>query len=202
MNEYIKLINTGEIIKNEFYYLETHGKNTQNSFYKDVKIQNFMTFANLNTQIHMPNFIQREMPYNIIYSEAHLEEYRSTFYPEYPSRLASFFVFDSLESVKKYKESNNQYQNNKIFRLKLKGNYKISKHNMEYISVLRTVYNTPIFEQVINNFNIISKYWMGEGSDFDYSMFNSTFGIIPPTFEYMIEGEFESTPIDDIFDAL
>lgn len=186
----VKIFNTGEIVKNEFYVLNTPGKNTQNSDWKDIKIQNFITFYNVTMNIQLPNFIKNALPIGLIDTERLLDEYRQKYFPVYPSRFACFFVFGSIEDAKKYKEDSYKNQNYQIYKVQIVSeNYKVTKHNMEYVSVLRTTYNYDIFQRILAEENLIYRYWIGEASDFDYSKYNSKIGIIKPLFEYLVEGE-------------
>lgn len=196
--EYVKVFNTDEIIKNEFYILNTPGKNTQNSQWKDIKIEQFKMFFNVTMYAQIPNFIRNILPINHIDTERLLEDYRQNNFPNYPSRLACFFVFDNIDDVKKYKEDSHKNKDYKIYKIQISSNdYKITKHNMEYVSVLRVTYGYDIFTSIIEDEKLIHKYWSGEASNFDYSKYGSNNGIIQPLFEYLIEGEYTATLISD-----
>lgn len=197
----IKILNTGDNIKNEFYALNTPGKNTQNSVYKDFKIRDFIIFYNLFMNLDMlqiPNYIKISLPFYIIETEKLLEAHRQENFPEFPSRLACFFIFGNIEDAKRYRDVYHKGKDNKIFKIQISTNtYKVTKHNMEYVSVLRTTYNSDIFTPIIQNENLLHKYWKGEAQDFDYSKYNNNNGVIKPLFEYLIEGEYIVTPLED-----
>lgn len=196
--EYVRVFNTNEIIKNEFYILNTPGKNTQNSQWKDIKIEQFKIFFNVIMHAQIPNFIRNVLPINHIDIERLLEDYRQNNFPNYPSRLACFYVFDNIDDVKKYKEDSHKNKDYEIYKIQISSNdYKITKHNMEYVSVLRVTYGYDIFTSIIENEKLIHKYWSGEASNFDYSKYGSNNGIIKPSFEYLIEGEYIKTPVLD-----
>ncbi|MGL5902784.1 MAG: DUF2441 domain-containing protein [Cetobacterium sp.] len=191
MNEYIKLINTGETIKNQFYVLETPGKWNQNSFGKENKINDFLCFFSYINSTNIPNFIARDLPNLKIKVEIDLEIYRQKNFPELPSRLACFFTFDNLESVISYRkeETNNT---GKIFEIfSTPDTIKISKHNMELVTVLRVItHNYDLYHKVIQEENLLYKYWAGIMEPFDYSKYGSNNGLIPPRAEYLIEGSY------------
>lgn len=194
----VKIFNTGEIIKNEFYILNTPGKNLQNSEYKERKIQDFTVFYNIIMSDTLPNFIKTTLNFKVIDVEALLENYRQNNFPDYPSRLACFFVFNNIEDIKKYKEDSPQTKDNPVYKVQItSNNYKITKHNMEYVSVLRTTRNFKMFKPIIEKENILHKYWSGEASDFDYSKYDSPIGIIKPLFEFLIEGEYSCTLVSN-----
>lgn len=196
--EYVNIFNTKDVVKNEFFILNTLGKDTQNSEWKDIKLQNYITFYNVIMNIQLPNFIRNILPINIIDTEAMLDDYRQNIFPNYPSRLACFFVFDNLQDVLKYKEECYKNQDFKIYKIQISSNdYKITKHNMEYVSVLRVTYDWYNFKEILKNENLIHKYWSGEASDFDYSKYGNNNGVIKPTFEYLIEGKYTCSLISD-----
>ena len=190
--EKITLANTGETINNKFYVLETPGKWNQNSFYKEAKIKDFICFFNYINSSNCPNFIARALPITINI-EADLEMYRQNHFPELPSRLACFFVFDNLKSVKQYKEEEKNNTGN-IFEISCAPEtLKISKHNMELVTVLRVIaYNNDLYHKVIQEENLLYKYWAGIMEPFDYSKYGSNNGLIPPRAEYLIEGSYIS----------
>lgn len=189
----IVLINTSETINNKFYILETPGKWNQSSFGKETKLNDFACFFNYINSENCPNFIARALPYIAIRIEVELEMYRQKHFPELPSRLASFFAFDNLESVKQYKDEEKNNTGNIFEIFCTPETIKISKHNMELVTVLRVVgHNNDLYHKVIQEENLFHKYWAGIMEPFDYSKYGSNNGVIPPRAEYLIEGSYIS----------
>ncbi len=186
----VKILNTGETVQNKFYFVETPGKiETQNPSYKTEKILalNSLYFS-INNRM-LPNFLQRGLTDKLIIetsSEFLLEQYRVNHFPNLPSRAASFFAFASLEDAQFY--AGIEETSRHIFELEItSSDYKISKHNMEYVSVIRSYfYSTEMLEKE----NLYHKYWSGESKDFDYTPYYPENGIIKPREEYLIEGIF------------
>lgn len=193
MLESITLANTGETIKNKFYVLETPGKWDQNSFDKEAKINGFINFIKYISFGNCPNFILRSLPDLLLKTEYDLEAYRQQHFPELPSRLASFFVFDNLESIQLYKKEEKNNTGNIFEIFCIPTTLKVSKHNMELVTVLRVlVNNRPLYEKVISEENLLHKYWSGVMEPFNYAKYKCNNGIISPRAEYLIEGEFSS----------
>lgn len=193
----IKIFNTNEIIKNEFFFVKTSNKIAQNSINKNMKINLFFDLFNNFVHIYndnlLPNFITSTFPIVMLQTECDLEKYRVENFENYPSRLNTLFVFSNIEDAKKYREELN-LSNANIMKVHVLDKTKVTKHNMEYVSVLRVMYNTIHYENLMSQENLLQKYWIGEGAPFDYFKYGSDNGIIHPRFEYLIEGEYIFAP--------
>lgn len=195
--ESVTILNTGEIIKNEFFVVSTPNKWNQSSFDKDLKIQHFFNFY---SKLHeacsnfiLPNFLDLTIPKNLFQTELDLELYRQNNFPEYPSRIAAMYVFKTLKDAKEYREHIKLPKANILRIFASSDNCKISKHNIEYITILRVLYGSQFYEKLISENKLIEKYWLGIGIPFDYNEFSLPHGIIQPKFEYLIEGSYAST---------
>lgn len=193
----VKIFNTGEIVKNEFYVVSTPNKWSQDSFDKEIKIAHFINFYKkiyeACSNFILPNFLDLSIPKALFQTELDLEIFRQENFLEYPSRISSLFVFSNLKDAKEYREHINLKNANILRVYATDPNYKITKHNMEYITVLRVLYGSIFYEKLISEDKLIEKYWLGKADIFDYRKFNLPQGIIYPKFEYLIEGTYATT---------
>lgn len=203
-SEYIKVLNTNEIIKNEFYICFfkpdfSIDKINNRIIYKDKIYNIFETLRKIT-----PSFIQdlREavdfqkesllQEYQIYYAphfivtsyanfftELQLEEYRINNFNNYPCRLYSQYAFNDIEELKKTVKLYN-WKPIKIFKLKIDTTklFLISKHNMEWISSIRQGYFSEYH---------LSSYWTGKLTSIGYSI-NNNQSIYEPIIEFLIDG--------------
>ena len=123
--------------------------------YQPDKIE-ALSIVNLTTKSPLlPSFIKRAIPHYIIDSEMELERIRQESFPNYPSRCASFFAFDNIEDVLKYKSK--EPTGRDIFEMEMiSSDYKITKHNMEYITVIRACHEA---REIVLAENLFHRYW-------------------------------------------
>lgn len=206
MDKYIKLINTGESIKNEFYIcffiadfsIEKINNRIINKdkIYSiiDILITDIPNGVNFNDKVNFrniellkdyenssgPHFIATS--YLNLLTEFYFEKIRLDEYNECPKRLTSHYAFDNLKELK-YTVNFYKWNPIKIFKVKVDTTkpFLVSKHNMEYVSAIRSnIENVPIF--------FIQSYWQGKAANinYDYSFPNPKTYI--PIYEFLIDG--------------
>lgn len=220
MDEYIKLINTGEIIKNEFYIcffkadfsIEKINNRIINKdkicAIIDILINNIPNSFNFKDKVNFRNiellkdYENSSGPHFIVASyldlltEFYFEKVRLDEHSECPKRLTSHYAFDNLKELK---HTVNFYKWNpiKIFKVKIDTTkpFLVSKHNMEYVSSIRSnIESVPIF--------FIQSYWQGEAANISYDCSFSSPKTYIPIYEFLIDGFIipleEVSPLEDV----
>lgn len=206
MDEYIKLINTGETIKNEFYIcffdpnfsIEKINNRIINKdeIYTilDTLMKNIPNGINFNDSV---NFTDTELledyenltgplfivaSYTNLLTESYFEKIRLEKYNEYPNRLTSHYAFDNLKELK---HTVNFYKWNpiKVFKVKIDtaNPFLVSKHNMEYVSSIRFNVESPLAF-------FIQSYWQGKAVNIGYDYDFPNPKIYSPIYEFLIDG--------------
>lgn len=211
----MKTMNTNEEIPNIFYIfldfggfiggISGHNFNLEpklvSSGIRNIQYDNFSTqdfiegninyipFTRTNLTFNSPStfMINTINNYNLEYN---LELYRFNYYKQFPSRLSGIFAFGDYESCKlvaqKYKWN---LKTVKRFKLIDSNIIKVTKHNMEIISLLRHIQLSTFSKE--NQDSFYNQYWLGNGNiqvevpNFSQSTTILNSGVI---YEYLIEG--------------
>lgn len=215
MDEYIKLINTGETIKNEFYICffnpDFSTEKINNRIINknkicaiiDILINNIPNGFNFNDKVNFmdiklledyenltgPHFIVAS--YLDLLTEFYFEKIRLDEHNECPKRLTSHYAFDNLKELK---HTVNFYKWNpiKVFKVKIDTtkSFLVSKHNMEYVSSIRSnIKSVPIF--------FIQSYWQGKAANIGYDYGFPNPKIYIPIYEFLIDGFI--IPLEEVF---
>lgn len=192
MNETIKIMNNETLFKNEFYIFSSNlsvPKTMDNSVNKQEKIDSLVKIGEVYSTGIFPEFIAPKNDITKIIGEYNLELERQKSFSTYPSRCASIYVFPTINEIDKVKALYSWGNHNSAYRflLKVKINtqkaYKISLHNMEIVSSLRSGETNCS----------LASYWEGSHQPIIYE-----WGIFHPISELLIEGEIiviESNPL-------
>lgn len=91
-------------------------------------------------------------------AEYNLEITRKKHFTEYPSRLASTFLFENEQEAMKYKKIHYFHVGDRILKVgKTVGNYIYSQHDLSWIDYLRS---PLIIDEDTRNY-ILQSYWKG-----------------------------------------
>lgn len=123
-------------------------------------------------------------------AEYNLEITRKEHYHEYPSRLASTFLFENEEEAMKYKKIHYFHVGDRILKIgKTVGNYIYSKHDLSWIDYLRS----PLMIDDTTRQHILNSYWMGKSvENFELPLMEkSLHAIAEPNFEILYIGRID-----------